>query len=635
MSKQIAILLDNSGSMWDPVGGANVFNKIHEASRGAQFFIQNLIDHLGANPGAQFAISVHRFADTYQVLPGGGQVDTGNGNLNAALTSLKNAIPQIENAAATQAAVGVMTDIYDGVRRTADFLMNGANQPSFGAPSSRVIVLFTDGIQTIPHGGGLTMANYQGEQGVTFSNLLNGRQIRLIAWGVGSNALGVVLDELKNQAFPGATNPVSSSKVLFPFGATPGCDTTIMNAAFAVVDNNGILPLNPIGEPPFGLLWEQFSLPYWALTDNAGFTPATTHVSRQRINFKDFEVLVDGSTRELILGLTWHAPGTASVQATSPSGAVFAPGTAGTRSLSYANGLALKIPNPEEGTWQVRVSGDAKQAPLVLDLMARGILREFSLQVDSEPFQIMAPGSVKVIAWPRWDGKPAEGKLTATALVLGGDLYDLERQKDGSFVGPVKIARPGMTPIRVEVQGKLEKAGSIRRIEFTAALLGRATDPRFTLNPDTYEQGGSYTVDVQLQDAQFGHASQIRFGDGIAVTSFQVLNDSEARAAIQVAADAFVGARVPVTFAPEAESFGAVKVVESRDGHGPSGRICCLRFDAAGKLVAVVLCDGREVCVTIHDGRIQRILEAARDQNLSVKISVDGRGCLTGVTICR
>jgi molybdopterin-guanine dinucleotide biosynthesis protein A len=33
----------------------------------------------------------------------------------------------------------------------------------------------------------------------------------------------------------------------------------------------------------------------------------------------------------------------------------------------------LKIPNPEEGTWQVRVSGDAKQAPLVLDLMARGI----------------------------------------------------------------------------------------------------------------------------------------------------------------------------------------------------------------------------------------------------------------------
>src|SRR5262249_8709805 len=154
--------------------------------------------------------------------------------------------------------------------------------------------------------------------------------------------------------------------------------------------------------------------------------------------------------------------------------------------------------------------------------------------------------------------------------------------------------------------------------EFTAVLVGRATDPRFSVSPDTYEQGGTYTVEVQLQDAQFGHATQIRFGDGIGVTGFQVLNDTVARAEIHVAPDAFVGARVPVTFAPEAESFGAVHVVESRGGPGPSGRICCLRFDAAGQLVAVVLCDGREVCVTIHDPRIQSILEAARDRNLSV-----------------
>jgi hypothetical protein len=69
MSKQIAVLLDNSGSMWEPVGGANVFTKIQEASRGSQFFIQNLIDHLTNNPAAQFAVSVHRFANTYQVLP--------------------------------------------------------------------------------------------------------------------------------------------------------------------------------------------------------------------------------------------------------------------------------------------------------------------------------------------------------------------------------------------------------------------------------------------------------------------------------------------------------------------------------------------------------------------------------------
>src|SRR5262249_19159952 len=158
------------------VGGANVFTKIQEASRGSQFFIQNLIDHLSSNPGAQFAVSVHRFANTYQLLPGGGQVDSGNANLTTALTNMKNSIPAIENAASTQAAVGSMTDIYDAVRRTADYLTNGANQPSFGAPSSRVIVLFTDGIQTIPHGGGLTMASYEAEQGVTFNNRLNGQQ---------------------------------------------------------------------------------------------------------------------------------------------------------------------------------------------------------------------------------------------------------------------------------------------------------------------------------------------------------------------------------------------------------------------------------------------------------------------------
>src|SRR5262249_6048627 len=151
---------------------------------------------------AQFAISVHRFANTYQLLPGGGQVDSGNANLTTALTNMKNSIPAIENQAASQAAVGSMTDLYDAVRRSADYLMDPANQPSFGAPTSRVIVLFTDGIQTILHGGGTTMANYEGEQGVTFNNLLNGRQIRLIAWGVGSNALGLVLDELRNQAFP-------------------------------------------------------------------------------------------------------------------------------------------------------------------------------------------------------------------------------------------------------------------------------------------------------------------------------------------------------------------------------------------------------------------------------------------------
>jgi hypothetical protein len=48
-----------------------------------------------------------------------------------------------------------------------------------------------------------------------------------------------------------------------------------------------------------------------------------------------------------------------------------------------------------------------------------------------------------------------------------------------------------------------------------------------------------------------------------------------------------------------------------------------------------VLCDDREICVTLHDERIQKLLETARDHNLSVTVDVDARGCLTGITICR
>jgi hypothetical protein len=64
MSKQIAILLDNSGSMFSPVGGSNANTKIYETARGAEGFIQDLIDHLASTPGSQFALSIHRFATT-------------------------------------------------------------------------------------------------------------------------------------------------------------------------------------------------------------------------------------------------------------------------------------------------------------------------------------------------------------------------------------------------------------------------------------------------------------------------------------------------------------------------------------------------------------------------------------------
>jgi hypothetical protein len=177
---------------------------------------------------------------------------------------MRGSIAAIENQSASQAAVGDLTDIYDSVRRVSDFLDNPANQPGFGAPTSKVIFLFTDGLQTIPHGGSLTKAGYEGAAGVTFQNLLRGRGIKLVAWGSGSDALGEVLAELAADAVQGGMSPVSESKVLFPIdetGTFENCTAIIATNAFQIVSNNSILPLAPVGQPPSGLLWEQFSLP--------------------------------------------------------------------------------------------------------------------------------------------------------------------------------------------------------------------------------------------------------------------------------------------------------------------------------------------------------------------------------------
>jgi hypothetical protein len=568
------------------------------------------------------------------VLPGGGQV---SGN-TAALTTMKGAIASIEDEAASQTAVGQMTDLYDAVRRTADFMI--ANPPAFGAPGSRVMLLFTDGLQTIAHGGNLTMAGYQAESGQTFANLLNARGIKLIAWGVGSDALGVALDELKNQAVQGGTNPVSSSKVLFPYGAQPNCTTTIINAAFAIVDNNGILPLAPVGRPPSGLLWEQFSLPAPA-PQGPGILLAA--VLPALVDYADFSVAVDGSMNELILAVVPHAPARPRIDATSPSGAAFTDGTPGTRSIAEPHAHILKISAPEEGTWRVRVSLDDKGRPLVLDLMARGVFPEFSFEAVCDPHQIPAPGKTKLIAWPRLDGKVVKGgELRVAALVLGGGggptALDLVKAGPGagSFTGPVEVLRHGVTPVRVEVSGKLPDGKTINRVEFATVQVGPAADPRFTVTPDTYEQGGAYTVAVRLYDASFNRSSQINFGAGVRVTRFDVLNDSAAQVQIQVDADAFVGTRTPVTFNPEAEILGVVNIVPGRGPGGPvGGRICCLKFDAWGRLVGVVLCDGREICARHGDERLQKLLEAARDRNLAVKVHLDREGCLAGIDICR
>ncbi|HEX6864828.1 MAG TPA: vWA domain-containing protein [Thermoanaerobaculia bacterium] len=637
MSKQIAILLDNSGSMFSPVGGSNPNTKIYETARGAEFFIQNLIDEQTATPG-DFAISVHRFASSYQLLPGGAQIDSSQASFTTALTAMRTSIAAIENQGASQAAVGVMTDLYDGVRKVSDFLDNPANQPGFGAPDTKVIFLFTDGIQTISHGG-LTLANYEADQGVVFSNLLNARGIKLVAWGTGSDALGVVLAELVDQAVAGGDNPVSESKVLFPIdesGTFENCTTIIAMNAIYVVSQNSVLPIHPVGEPPSGLLWEQLSLP--------GPRPRrdddlriVSFVAPSLVNYRDFEVEVDGSTRELVLVLVRHSlRGSPTMTATAPSGATFGAGTPGSRSFAVANAWALKIPGPEEGTWSVRVEGDPQGLPMVLDLGARGVLKRFGLEVKTNPRNLLQPGKVEVLAWPRWDGKPAEGRLKAAGQVLGGPSFALERRKDGSFAGEVEITRPGTSILVVRVEGTLEATGkSIRRTAFGVVLLGRARDPRLRLSPDTYEQGSEHTVGVQLIDERFLRSTQLRFGPGIQVLDFQMLSHHFGEARIRVAPDALLGEREVVSYHPQAESLSPVRVVAGGRGQGIPGRICCLRFDAAGRLIAVVLCDGKEVCVRAADERLVRLLELARERNLEVKIRVDANGCLVEIDICR
>lgn len=424
MSKQIALLIDNSGSMFSPMAGGGTNDKIFETAQGAEMFIADLISELSMIPTSQFAVSVHRFAQNYQLLPGGAQVDTNHSGFVTALATMQSSISTIENQAASQTAVGNLTDVYDAVRQTAQYLL--ANPPAFGVASGIYILLFSDGMQTICYDGGNDMLSYEAATGVNFSTLLNGNNIRLRVLGIGSNTLPGVLRLLTDQAF----DPSSLSEVV------PG------------------LP-----------------------------------------------------------------------------------------------GSYTKVLFPES----------------VLDSMARGVLKKFNLGAHAEPFQILTPGKVVITASPSVEGKPAEGNLRVTAQVLGGKSITLESQDDGTFSGPVEITCPGINPIRVEVKGELEKKKSMHRFEFTEVLLGPAADFRFTVNPNTYEQGRKYTVELNLQDAQFRRSSQVLFGSGIQVTGFQMLNATAAKAQIRVASDAFVGTREVVTSNPNAESLGVVRVAEAKD----------------------------------------------------------------------
>ncbi|WP_444632877.1 vWA domain-containing protein [Cupriavidus oxalaticus] len=617
MAKQLAILIDASGSMFHSAGNGSSKDKIVEASESVQYIIDE-IENKTSSSDETWAVSFWYFATQSKGLIGQGNFPVGD------TTAWKNVVSAIEDQPSVQAAVGSMTDIFHAVRTVADFMV--ANPPPlFPAVYKKKIVLFTDGNQTIQHDSRLTKGGYEFEQGIDFAVLLAGNGIALNAQGIGSDLLNATLTDLAAEAEPfGSTVKTISTTPSY------AADTSaaLMTNSMKVVNNNGILPLRPLAWPASRLLWEQFSLPRLAAAGN-------DEGSQHRVNEAHFEVDVDDISQELLLGLTWHHPGRPSIEATSPSGTSFRHGLNGAFEIGVGWMTALHIPSPEAGTWRVRVAGDPQFRPLRLNLMARSVSPEFDILLRVDPFQLDPQDTSVVTATPMFRDKPATGKFEAVLSDFTGRTWPMHAQQDGTLVAKADFPQPGIAPLRVELKGLLEGKHKVARMEFTSVQVGRPRDPRLTVEPARFRPGRRYRVAVTIHDAAFSAATQIAFGAGIEVVRFTVLSPLEAIAEISVANDAFPGAREVLTFQPDAETLGGI-VVEKQPGSGHqvlTGFVTALRFDARGRLLAAVLDERREVLVKRHDERLRRLLEKARDDNLPVSIALDDHGGIEHVTI--
>jgi hypothetical protein len=619
MAKQLAILIDASGSMFQPSGNGSSKDKIVEASESVQYIIDEIQNK--ATVSDPWAVSFWFFASQTQGLIGQGIFPLGGSTV-----LYKTVVADtLENQSTTQGAVGNLTDIFLAVRTVADSMV--ANPPAgFPAVYKKKILLFTDGNQTVLHGGLLTRAGYESAEGISLAALLAGNGIALNAQGIGSDLLNTTLTDLVGQAEPFG----SSSKVI---STTPGfaADTSaaLMTNSMKIVNNNGILPLRPVNRAPGKLLWEQFSLPTVGM-------PTTVLPALRRVNHDDFEVDVDEISHELLLGLTWHHAGQPSIEAQSPSGTVFRNGLNGAFEIGVGWMTALHVPSPESGTWRVRVTGDPQFRPLRMNLMARSVCPEFDLRLDVDPFLLEPGGASRVTATPLLDGKTAAGRFEAVLSDFAGRSWQMAPQQDGSLVADPDFPLPGLAPLRVELQGRLEDKRTVQRMEFTTVQVGRPRDPRLTVVPDRFQAGHRYKVDVAVSDAAFTGATQIRFGAGIEVKAFTVLSALAAVAEITVEADAAPGSREVLTYQPDAETMTGVEIVCAPGRPAPTtlnGFVRALRFDAAGRLLAVVLDEGCEVRVAHRGKRLRRLLEDARDKDRAVKLLIDEHSLLRSVEI--
>ncbi len=71
MRKQLAIVIDTSGSMYHPAGADSSHDKIQEASDSVQFVLEEIKNRVrNTHPGDEWAVSLWRFASTFQGLVG-------------------------------------------------------------------------------------------------------------------------------------------------------------------------------------------------------------------------------------------------------------------------------------------------------------------------------------------------------------------------------------------------------------------------------------------------------------------------------------------------------------------------------------------------------------------------------------
>src|SRR5262245_27073654 len=143
MRKQVAIVIDASGSMFHPAGNDCQHDKIVEASESVKWMLED-IKTLVRNTGDEWAVSLWYFASTFSGLVG--QTMFSSSIQDFTVNVMKDVVTAIENQASTQTAIGSMTDIYGALRQTSDWMEAlPPTWPSFpinGPPDKRLIFFF-------------------------------------------------------------------------------------------------------------------------------------------------------------------------------------------------------------------------------------------------------------------------------------------------------------------------------------------------------------------------------------------------------------------------------------------------------------------------------------------------------------